>query len=281
MNAKQMPETKQAERCANTNPALTNPNSHERKVSMNMEQTTPMINLPVAAAGGVTMSSREIAELCEKNHADVLRDIRVMLDQLGVVASSFAGNYVAVNGKANPCFHLPKDLTLTLVSGYNVVLRKRIIDRWLELEGQGRPAAIDVRDPGQLALIASQLIEVTQEQAKQIEAMQHTVQAHERLCEAEGSFCITDAAKTLGIAPGTMFDWLRNHRWIFKRDGSKGWLAYADRLAAGVMEHRVITGTRPDGSEWIGTQVRVTAKGLSALAKVIVPTAKLIGGTAQ
>ncbi|MGP9804479.1 phage antirepressor KilAC domain-containing protein [Paracoccus sp. NSM] len=275
------PETKQAERCANTNPALTNPNTHERKVSMNMEQTTPMINLPVAAAGGVTMSSREIAELCEKQHQHVRRDIEAMCAALQIDPSSFGRIYKDARNRDQAEYRLPKDLTLTLVSGYNVVLRKRIIDRWLELEGQRRPAAIDVRDPGQLALIASQLIEVTQEQAKRIDAMQHTVQAHERLCEAEGSFCITDAAKTLGIAPGTMFDWLHNHRWIFKRDGSKGWLAYADRLAAGVMEHRVITGTRPDGSEWIGTQVRVTAKGLSALAKVIVPTAKLIGGTAQ
>ncbi|MBW7057902.1 phage regulatory protein/antirepressor Ant, partial [Paracoccus bogoriensis] len=241
--------------------------------------TRVKVDLSPDLIGKVVENSREqTVEIAHTAHADVLRDIRVMLDQLGEVASSFAGNYVAANGKANPCFHLPKDLTLTLVSGYNVVLRKRIIDRWLELEGQGRPAAIDVRDPGQLALIASQLIEVTQEQAKQTEAMQGTVQAHERLSEAGGSFCISDAAKTLGIAPGTMFDWLRNHRWIFKRDGSKEWTAYADRLAAGMMERRVITGTRPDGSEWIGTQARITAKGLSALAKLIVPTAKLIGG---
>lgn len=275
------PETKQAERCANTNPALTNPNCRERKVSMNMEQTAPMINLPVAAAGGVTMSSREIAELCEKQHQHVRRDIESMCAALQLDPSSFGRIYKDARNRDQAEYCLPKDLTLTLVSGYNVVLRKRIIDRWLELEGQGRPAAIDVRDPGQLALIASQLIEVTQEQAKQIEAMQGTVQAHERLCEAGGNFCISDAAKTLGIAPGTMFDWLRNHRWIFKRDGSKEWTAYADRLAAGMMEHRVITGTRPDGSEWIGTQARITAKGLSALAKLIVPTAKLIGGTAQ
>lgn len=31
-------------------------------------------------------------------------------------------------------FNLPKDLTLTLVSGYNVQMRHRIITRWLELE---------------------------------------------------------------------------------------------------------------------------------------------------
>ena len=41
----------------------------------------------------LAVSSREIAELTEKNHADVLRDIRNMLEQLGVTASSFAGSY--------------------------------------------------------------------------------------------------------------------------------------------------------------------------------------------
>jgi hypothetical protein len=80
------------------------------------------------------MSSREIAELTGKEHADVMRDARNMFDQLGLVASSFAGYYVASNGKSNPLFNLPKDLTLTLVSGYSVPLRHRIVTRLQELE---------------------------------------------------------------------------------------------------------------------------------------------------
>lgn len=92
------------------------------------------------------MSSREIADLSEKRHDHVMRDIKKMLADLGMPAPKFGGTSMVQqpNGgeREAPCFHLPKDLTLTLVSGYNVVLRKRIIDRWLELEGQRSPAKL-------------------------------------------------------------------------------------------------------------------------------------------
>lgn len=97
------------------------------------------------------MSSREIAELTGKRHADVMRDARNMFDQLGLVASSFAGYYVASNGKSNPLFNLPKDLTLTLVSGYSVPLRHRIVTRLQELESAKAPA-IRTDDAGRFNL---------------------------------------------------------------------------------------------------------------------------------
>lgn len=77
----------------------------------------------------LTMSSREIAELTGKLHHHVMRDIKVMLDDLGEVATKFGGYYIAPNGKQRPCFNLPKRETMILVSGYSVVLRARIVDR--------------------------------------------------------------------------------------------------------------------------------------------------------
>ncbi len=90
--------------------------------------------VPVVSAGVVTMSSREIAELTGKDIAHVHRDIRVMLEQLEddpeldqVREDKDARGY-------STCFHLTKNLSMTLVAGYNVKLRKAIIDRWQELE---------------------------------------------------------------------------------------------------------------------------------------------------
>lgn len=95
----------------------------------------------IAVGAQRTMSSREIAELTEKNHADVLRDIRNMLEQLGLTASSFASSYKDSTGRTLPAFDLPEDLTITLVSGYSVQMRYRIVKRWQELEQASAPVA--------------------------------------------------------------------------------------------------------------------------------------------
>ena len=85
----------------------------------------------VVCADQVTMSSREIADLTGKLHHHVIRDIRTMLEELGEVETKFGGYYTASNGKQNPEYHLPKDLTITLVSGYNVQMRYAITKRWM------------------------------------------------------------------------------------------------------------------------------------------------------
>lgn len=88
------------------------------------------------------MSSLEIAELTGKQHAHVMRDIRSLLTQ-GVSQSNFGlssykqpqprGGY-----KELPCFELTKKGCLLLASGYDAVLREKIIDRWEQLELEKR-----------------------------------------------------------------------------------------------------------------------------------------------
>ena len=88
----------------------------------------------------LTMSSREIAELTGKSHKNVLADIRGMLKGLGITSADFSAHIKTSmpNGgsRKQPAFNLPKRETLILVSGYDVLMRARIIDRWQELEGR-------------------------------------------------------------------------------------------------------------------------------------------------
>ncbi len=92
--------------------------------------------------------------------------------------------------------------------------------------------------------------------------------ALDRLSTANGSMCITDAAKTLQIQPKILFQWMSASGWIYKRAGGSGsWIAYQNRIQQGVLEHKTTTVTRGDGSEKTTFQVLVTPKGLAVLAE--------------
>lgn len=90
-----------------------------------------------------TMTSREIAELTNKEHSNVMRDIRNLHWDLQKDASlgEFifeSSSYLSEQNKEMPMFLLTKKETLLLVSGYNAVLRAKIINRWEELEIQNK-----------------------------------------------------------------------------------------------------------------------------------------------
>jgi phage regulator Rha-like protein len=118
------------------------------------------------APAALTMTSREIAELTGKAHLHVLRDIRNMLEDLELTESSFGSSYKDSTGRTLPAFDLPKDLTLTLVAGYSVPLRHRIVTRWLELEAAQQPKAPAVPSSFREALLlAAQQQEVIEKQS--------------------------------------------------------------------------------------------------------------------
>ena len=87
-----------------------------------------------------SMSSLQIAEVTGKRHDAILRDIRKLLEQ-GVTAHNFVvSEYTDKTGRTLPCYQLTKKGCLILASGYNAVLREKIIDRWEELEnGTAQP----------------------------------------------------------------------------------------------------------------------------------------------
>jgi phage regulator Rha-like protein len=92
----------------------------------------------------LTMSSREIADLTGKEHKNVLADAEKMLKDLGISPAEFSARYKDAQGKPRKCLNLPKRETLILVSGYNVQMRAKIIDRWQELEAQVAAPAFQI-----------------------------------------------------------------------------------------------------------------------------------------
>jgi phage antirepressor YoqD-like protein len=236
----------------------------------------------IAAQGPVTMSSREIADLCEKRHDHVLRDIEKMLQDIAdpkFGVSDFLSAYTDSTGRSLKEYRLPKDLTVTLITGYRADLRYRVVKRLEELETRTQafdPSKILESPAAMRGLLLAYTEKVIALEAR-VEVMQQDVAAHERLTKADGSLNVTEAAKNLGLRPKDLFDWLSHNGWIYKRANSATWLGFQTKCNQGLMEHKTTTVLRADGSEKITEQVRITAKGLSVLAKLIHPTVRLVG----
>ena len=103
--------------------------------------------LPQFAEKQKTMGTRVIAELCEKEHRNVKRDCDVMFASLNLDALKFEHIYFDSMNRQQTEYLLDEELTMTLVTGYNIVLRNRVIKRWKELELQASQPSYLIEDP--------------------------------------------------------------------------------------------------------------------------------------
>jgi Rha family phage regulatory protein len=108
-----------------------------------------------------TMSSKEIAQLTNKEHSNVMRDIRTLINDLKN-DESFGGFifelsfFKSEQNKELPMYQLTKKETLLLVSGYSAILRAKIINRWEELELQKQSQLPTTYIDALKALVASE-----------------------------------------------------------------------------------------------------------------------------
>ena len=229
--------------------------------------------LALTEAVALTMSSREIAELTGKEHKHVIRDIRVMLEALGdgpdldhVAETKDSRGYTAE-------IALPKDLTLTLVAGYNVKLRKRIIDRCLELEArQAATPAIPQTLPEALRLAAEAIEErdrlalENQAKAAALAIAAPKAQALDRIAADDKALTVTQAAKVLGVKREALTTWLSANGWMYRQNGS--WVAYQQHIQNGRLLYKEARYTDENtGQEVYRPYCHITPKGLAKLAE--------------
>lgn len=124
---------------------------------------------PFTGGDAVTMSSVEIAELTGKLHKNVLADIRSMLAELEIDSADFSAQYQDSTGRLLPCFNLDRELTETLITGYSVPLRHKVIRRLHDLEEQ---AARPMTQAEITAANANHLVAVERQQREQQVALE-------------------------------------------------------------------------------------------------------------
>jgi phage antirepressor YoqD-like protein len=225
------------------------------------------------AATVQTMSSVEIAKLCNKRHDHVMRDIQVTLAQVGVDLPKFGGIYLDDKNRQYRCYFLPKRECLILVSGYSVPLRTAIIDRWQELEAKlltasepqiPRSYAEALMAAAQLALKSEEqerLLavkdQVIEEKEQLLEEQQPAVEFVENYVESSKLFGIRETAKLLKVAQNTFVDLCLKYKVLFRQGGSGRLHPYAEWLTKGYL--RVVTSL--DDQERAFDQTKFTTRG--------------------
>ena len=211
-----------------------------------------------------TMSSREIATLCEKEHKNVIRDIRNMLDSLD--GSLLNHEYYQIltdeRGYTSEIL-LNENLSINLVTGYNPTLRLRMVQHWQEL-----------RKPKELSRV--ELIELAMQAERErialenkVEQLQPKADAYEILSGAKGSVSIRVASGELKVPEKKFIQWLLDNDWAY-REGNRTdgkLLPHAHRKEQGYLE-LVSVVTYNTGEAVARSQTKVTQKGLARLAQI-------------
>ena len=215
----------------------------------------------------LTMSSLEIAELTGKQHKDVIRDIRNMLNQLEIQSAQFCADYKDSKGRMYPCYNLPKRETLCLIAGYNVQVRMRIIDRWQELEAKNKPDLST--DVGKLLLIqemAAKQLELISENKRISESLSIAAPKAEfvdSFVDSTGLKSFRKVAKILGINERRFRQFLADNKIMYKQNGD--WLPYAEHINAGRFVNKtgesqghafISTYFTPKGEVWIAALLK-------------------------
>lgn len=204
-----------------------------------------------------TMSSREIAELCVKEHRHVLRDIDDLNATYAVMALPKVGqsNYIADNGQSYRQYLLSKEQTIDLITGYRADIRIRINRRWQELEQQVSASQPVIALPQDYLSALKALVSSEEEkqvaQAQVIE-LKPKAEALARISSAKGATGIRDTAKAVGMRQNDFVAWCVDdtkpvcRRFMYRDD--RGVLnAYSHRTSAGLMTQKLQSFVGRDG----------------------------------
>lgn len=209
------------------------------------------------------MTTREIADVTGKAHRNVMRDCDVMFTALGIDAEGYAQTWAhPQNGQSYREYALPKDLTITLVSGYDVKMRHRIVRRLEEVESAGRfqvPQSL----PEALRLAADAVDRASKAEA-QIALDAPKVAFADQVQAAPDAISLGQAAKIAGTGRNRLSSLLKRKGWL-TRVGEP----YQAKIDCGYLDVKVGNWEHPERGLQRSVTPLVTGKGLPKIVALV------------
>ena len=207
----------------------------------------------------VTMSSREIAELVGKEHKHVMRDLRVLSEQLGDMFEGVVQVWTHPQNKQQyEEYAIKRDTCITLLTGYDSVSRMKVIKRWQELEAAQKPAipqtyASALLEAGRLAM------ELEQAEA-QLAIAAPKAEFVDRYVDATGTYGFRQVAKMLSVKENWFSEFLIEKGIMYRLSGRL--TAHSGHIDAG----RFVPRAGVAKNDHAYTECRFTAKGVEWVA---------------
>ncbi|VWC40688.1 KilA domain-containing protein [Burkholderia lata] len=120
--------------------------------------------------------------------------------------------------------------------------------------------------PADILRTVTALAESNAELARAVQRQAPKAAAYDQLTDAEGTMPITQGAKSLGVAPSILFQWLERNAWIYRPNGRRP-AAYETKIMDGLLVHRTHAVDCRDGTSKLVSNVHLTSRGLVALAR--------------
>lgn len=209
----------------------------------------------------LTMTSRDIADLTGKRHPDVKRDIEVMIIQLQEDVSKFARTYQDAMNRTQTEYALDREHTECLVTGYNALLRMKVIKRLHELEDANRPQLPDFNNPAIAARAWADEVEQRQKVESQLAIAAPKAQFVDSYVNATGSLGFRETCKLLHIKENAFRQFLQDHGIMYVLAGKLA--PYAQHIDAD--RFTVKTGENQQNGHAF-TQTKFTPKGIQWIA---------------